>query len=173
MSGTHITVTSDSCDTMDYSPPGSFVHGIFPGKNTGVGCHFLLQGIFCPRIQTQGSWIADSLPYESLKHGKMSTYTKQAQKTCVSASGVLGVFSRREATFSLSPYTEPMWEQVKLCCLSASSIISLSSVPVLPFLLISLRPYHVHALQNSCYFIITQLDLHNKTFLKIYLAMIH
>ena len=25
---------------------GSSVHGIFPGKNTGVGCHFLLQGIF-------------------------------------------------------------------------------------------------------------------------------
>ena len=36
----------------------------FPGKNTGVGCHFLLQGIF----QTQGlnphllHWQADSLP---------------------------------------------------------------------------------------------------------------
>ena len=28
---------------MDCSPPDSFVHGIFPGKNTGVGCHFLLQ----------------------------------------------------------------------------------------------------------------------------------
>ena len=24
---------------------GSFVHGIFPGKNTGVGSHTLLQGI--------------------------------------------------------------------------------------------------------------------------------
>ena len=34
------------CDPMDYSPPGSSVHGVFPGKNTGVGCHFLLQGIF-------------------------------------------------------------------------------------------------------------------------------
>ena len=31
---------------MDCSPPGSSVHGVFPGKNTGVGCHFLLQGIF-------------------------------------------------------------------------------------------------------------------------------
>ena len=29
---------------MDCSPPGSSVRGIFPGKNTGVGCHFLLQG---------------------------------------------------------------------------------------------------------------------------------
>ena len=38
--------------------------GIFPGKNSGVGCHFLLQGIF----PTQGlnphllHWKADSLP---------------------------------------------------------------------------------------------------------------
>jgi len=27
---------------MDCSPPGSSVHGIFPGKNTGAGYHFLL-----------------------------------------------------------------------------------------------------------------------------------
>ena len=30
-------------DPMGCSLPGSSVHGIFPGKNTGVGCHFLLQ----------------------------------------------------------------------------------------------------------------------------------
>ena len=37
-------------DVMDCSPPGSSVHD-FPGKNTEMGCHFLLQGIFL----TQGS----------------------------------------------------------------------------------------------------------------------
>ena len=36
---------------MDCSLPGSSVHGIFPGKNTGVDCHFLLQRIF--PIKTQ------------------------------------------------------------------------------------------------------------------------
>ena len=36
------------CDLMDCS---SSVHGDSPGKNTGVGCHFFLQGIF----PTQGS----------------------------------------------------------------------------------------------------------------------
>ena len=36
---------------MDCSPPGASVHGHSPGKNTGVGCHALLQGIF----PTQGS----------------------------------------------------------------------------------------------------------------------
>ena len=31
---------------MDCNPPGPSVHGDSPGKNTGVGCHLLLQGIF-------------------------------------------------------------------------------------------------------------------------------
>ena len=34
------------CDPMDCNLPGSSVHGSFLGKSTGVGCHFLLQGIF-------------------------------------------------------------------------------------------------------------------------------
>ena len=34
------------CDSMDYSLPGSSVHGDSPGNNTGVGYHALLQGIF-------------------------------------------------------------------------------------------------------------------------------
>ena len=38
------------CDSMDCSPPGSSVHGDFSGKNTGVGCHALLQEI----LPTQG-----------------------------------------------------------------------------------------------------------------------
>ena len=52
------------CDPMDCSPPGSSVHGIVPGKNTGVGSHFFLQKIFL----TQGSnlhllhWQVNSLP---------------------------------------------------------------------------------------------------------------
>ena len=46
------SVTSDSLQPYGlYSPLGSSVHGDSPGKNTGVGCHALLQGIF----PTQGS----------------------------------------------------------------------------------------------------------------------
>ena len=34
------------CNPMDFSPPSSYVHGIFfPDKNTGVGNYFLLQVI--------------------------------------------------------------------------------------------------------------------------------
>ena len=34
------------CNAMDCSPPVSSIHGDSAGKNTGVGCHSLLQGIF-------------------------------------------------------------------------------------------------------------------------------
>ena len=39
------------CNPVDCSPPGSSVHGNSPSKNTGMGCHALLKGIF----PTQGS----------------------------------------------------------------------------------------------------------------------
>ena len=39
------------CESMGCSPQVSSVHGTFSGKNTRVGCHFPLQGIFL----TQGS----------------------------------------------------------------------------------------------------------------------
>ena len=39
------------CNPINCSPTGYSVHGDSPGKNTSVGCHTLLQGIF----PTQGS----------------------------------------------------------------------------------------------------------------------
>ena len=56
------------CDPMDCSLSGSSVHGDSPGKNTGMGCHALLQGIF----QTEGlnpdsphcRWILNCLSHQ-------------------------------------------------------------------------------------------------------------
>ena len=45
------------CNSMGCISPGSSVQGDSPGKNTGVGCHVLLQGIF----PTQG--LNPGLPY--------------------------------------------------------------------------------------------------------------
>ena len=36
------------CTLMDCNPRGSSVYS--PSKNTGVGCHFLLQGIFLTHV---------------------------------------------------------------------------------------------------------------------------
>ena len=41
-------------DPMACSPPGSSVYGDSPGKNTRVGCHSLLQGIFTTQGWTSG-----------------------------------------------------------------------------------------------------------------------
>ena len=40
------SVVSDSLHLHGLLPPGSSVHGDSPGKNTGVGFHALVQGIF-------------------------------------------------------------------------------------------------------------------------------
>ena len=45
-----LCLVAQSCPTvyksLDHSLPGSPLHGDSTGKNTGVGCHALLQGIF-------------------------------------------------------------------------------------------------------------------------------
>ena len=57
----YVCLVAQSCPTLcnitDCSLSGSSVHGGSPGKDTGVGCHTLLQGIF----PTQGS--NPGLPY--------------------------------------------------------------------------------------------------------------
>jgi len=68
------------CDPMDYSQSASSVHGDSPGKNAGVGCNALLQGIF----QTQGSNL--SLPYcrqilYGLSHNEALLISTKRQKS--------------------------------------------------------------------------------------------
>ena len=72
------------CDPMDCSPPGSSVHGDSPGKNTGVGCHTLLQGVFLtqgfnPCLLRLLHWQAGSLPLAP--PGKLNIFIR-SQKTC-------------------------------------------------------------------------------------------
>ena len=55
------------CNTVDCSPPGSSV-GEFPGKNTEVGSHSLLQGIFPTQGLNWGvgggpSFLCDAFPH--------------------------------------------------------------------------------------------------------------
>ena len=63
------SVLSDSLRPHGLSPPppGSSVHGDSPGKNSGVGCHALLQGIFPtqgwnPHLRGLLHWQEGSLP---------------------------------------------------------------------------------------------------------------
>ena len=65
------------CESLDCTPPGSSVHGDFSGKNTRVGCHFLLHRIFPDQCLLH--WQADSLP---LSHqGKLLIIREMQIKT--------------------------------------------------------------------------------------------
>ena len=44
------------CTPMDCSLPGSPVYEIFPSKNTGVGSHFLFQGISPVQVMNPSFW---------------------------------------------------------------------------------------------------------------------
>ena len=86
------SVMSDSLWTRGLYPPGASVHGDSPGKNTGVGYHALLQGIF----PTQGSnsnlfcllnWQAGPLPALPGKpHSSVSWYKNPPSDECSSLS---------------------------------------------------------------------------------------
>ena len=72
------------CDPMDCHPPGSSVHGDSPGKNTGAGCHALLQGISLTWWSNLHSlrllhWQEDSLPLSHL--GSSSSCAAAAAKS--------------------------------------------------------------------------------------------
>ena len=97
-----LLVMSDSWDPIDSSPPGSSVHGILwdpPGKNTGVGSHSLLQGVFriqglplgtynmfkrifkwqCKVVETETQSVS-SMQFRQIVH-KLNQYRKSGLKT--------------------------------------------------------------------------------------------
>ena len=82
------------CDPTDCSLPRLLCAWDSPGKNTGVGCHSLLQGIFLtlgwkPRLLR---WQADSLPSEP--PGKPDPIKKiPSQAPCVTTVTVFIMFS--------------------------------------------------------------------------------
>ena len=98
-------------DPMDCSPLGSFVHGDSPGKNTGVGCHALFQGIYPTQgsspgflhcrwilywLSHQGSfrileWVAYPFSRGCSRHGSQTT-----RVSCI-AGGLFTSWATREA----------------------------------------------------------------------------
>ena len=52
------------CDPTDCLPPDSSVHGDSPAKDTGVGCHALLQGIFPNPVFLHCRWILYHLSHQ-------------------------------------------------------------------------------------------------------------
>ena len=57
------------CHPMDCSLPGFFCPWDFPGKNAGVDCHFLLQGIFLTQESNPGVPHCRQTLYHLSHHG--------------------------------------------------------------------------------------------------------
>ena len=83
---------------MDCSLPGSSIHGILPGKNTGVGCQFLLQGI----VPTQGS--NPALPHCWQTLYRLSHFPEYPIKTGISPPAQLS-YSLLSFIFSTAFFT--------------------------------------------------------------------
>ena len=91
---------STLCDLMDSSLPGSSVQGDSPGKNTGVDCHALLQGIF-----PTGGWT-------QVSHTAGGVFTKWAADTAwghdITDQNQIGIrWRRRKRRNQLSVDLEP------------------------------------------------------------------
>ena len=57
------------------SPSGSSVYGDSPGKNTGVGCHFLFQGIFPTQGLNPSLLHCRRIPHHPGHQGGLDKYT--------------------------------------------------------------------------------------------------
>ena len=75
------------CNPMDCSPPGSPVHGDSPGKNTGVRCHALLQGIFPTQRCNPGLLYWRQILYQLSHQGSPKGVLTRSDLTSVSKRG--------------------------------------------------------------------------------------
>ena len=94
------------CNPMDCSPPGSSVHGILsPSKNTGVGGHVFLQGIF----PTPVSYVSCI--------GRLVLYHYHHQKACVCVCVYLADFSHQSSSVYSSLFELPEVRWAFKCCI--------------------------------------------------------
>ena len=103
---------------MVCSPPGSFVHGDSPGKNTGMGCHALLQGIFPTHGSNPGLPHCRHILYHLSHQGSPYKWFSSVQ------------FSRSVVSDSLRPHES---QHARPPCLSPSPGVHSDSCPSSPW----------------------------------------
>ena len=114
--GLRQAVVSD-CDPMNCNRPDSSLHRDSPGKNTGVGFHFLLQGIFPAQGSNPGlphcRWFLYYLDHLGSKYGK----TKSRGKCGESSSSQVQLSLPTQRDFYHSQLSR-LWKKVKVKSLS-------------------------------------------------------
>ena len=88
------------CDPRDGSPPGSPSPWDSPGKNTGVGCHFLLQ---CMKVKSE-SEVTQSCPTPS-----------DPMDCSLPGSSVHGIFQARALEWGAIAFSSSLYRESLLC----------------------------------------------------------
>ena len=83
----------------------------FPGKNTGVSCHFLLQVVFPTRVLNTHClhWQADSLPLairEALLHGSQHCHSEGA---CITQESMNQAMQGHQDKWVIVKSSDKMW----------------------------------------------------------------
>ena len=155
------------CDSIDSSPPGSSVHGIFPGKSTGVGCHCLLQIIqFCAFSPNLRGYYEDLgfCPYLGVCTGRVYTPAVRLWiSSCCIVSHVLLVYVHQGVSFCVPVFpclsihfslSLPFFISLSLLlslliCLSSSLLYNWSHInPNCIFYFFCIFYYELHALYS-------------------------
>ena len=122
------------CDPMDCSPPGSSVHGDSPDKNTGVGCHTLLQGIFPTQGLNPGLLHCGQLLHRLSHQGSMrilewvaypfsrgsSQPRNQTGVSCTTGTSLPAELPRKPGSWTTRLQN---CETINFCCLSHQFVI--------------------------------------------------
>ena len=91
------------CNPMDCSLPGSSVHGDSSGKNTGVGSHALLQGIFLTQESNWGLLLCWQIPYQLSYRGRPNTSLPEKAAELLNSG---------DKSYLHSKLIQPLWKTV-------------------------------------------------------------
>ena len=87
------------CDPIDGSPPGSPLPWDSPGKNTGVGCHFLLQ---CMKVKSESEVAQSCLTLSD------------PMECSLPGSSIHGIFQARALEWGAIAFSDTCTRSVKL-----------------------------------------------------------
>ena len=109
---------------MDYGPQGSFVHGASPGRNTGVGCQALLQGIFPTQGSNPGLQHCRQILYCLSHHRGPNGHNKHIQNIPPNRNGTHILLKCTWNTFQVRSYVRQLSKSQQIQDRVISSIFS-------------------------------------------------
>ena len=101
------------CDPVDCSPPGSSAHGDSPGKNTGVVCHALLQGIFPTQGSNSGLLHSRRILHHLSHQGRPTTWEKLPKNSTSTILCSFGIWNKLKRWKKLSKWVPHKLRQKK------------------------------------------------------------